>query len=56
VVQLVDIVLLMGLQTPSATSVLPLAFPLGSPGPVRRLAVFAGVGRTSQETAKPGSY
>jgi hypothetical protein len=32
VVQVVDIVLPMELQSPSAPSVLPLALPLGSPG------------------------
>ena len=35
-VQLVDIVL-MGLQSPSAPSVLPLALPLGSPGSVQMI-------------------
>ena len=59
-VQLVDIVLLMGLQSPSAPSVLPLALPLGS-----RLSpmvgceyvhlYWSGAGRTSQRTAIPGS-
>ena len=34
VVQLLDIVLVMGLQSPSTPSVLPLAFPLLSPGSV----------------------
>jgi hypothetical protein len=39
-VQLVDIVVLpMGLQSPSAPSVLLLTLPLGSPGSVRLLAV-----------------
>ena len=38
-VQLVDIVLRVGLQFPSASSVLPLALPLGSPGSVPWLAV-----------------
>ena len=36
---LVDIVLLMGLQSPSAPSVLPLALPLGSLGSAQWLAV-----------------
>jgi hypothetical protein len=39
VVQLVDIVLLVGLQSPSAPSVLPIALPLGFLGSVRWLAV-----------------
>jgi hypothetical protein len=39
VVCLVDIVLLMGLQSPSAPSVLPLALPLGSLGSAQWLAV-----------------
>jgi hypothetical protein len=34
VIQLVDIVLPMGLQSPSAPTVLPLALPLGSPASV----------------------
>ena len=34
-VQVVDIVLLMGLEFPSAPSVFPLALPLGSPGSVQ---------------------
>ena len=38
-VQLVAIVLLTGLQSPSAPSVLPLALPLGLPGSVQWLAV-----------------
>ena len=38
-VQLVDIVLPMGLQSPSAPSVLPLTPPLGSPGSVWWLPV-----------------
>jgi hypothetical protein len=38
-VQIVDIVLPIGLQFPSAPSVLPLALPLGSPGSVTWLAV-----------------
>jgi hypothetical protein len=37
VVQLVDIVLLMGLQFSSAPSVLPLTLPLGSLGSVHGL-------------------
>ena len=43
VVQLVDIVLPIGLQFPSAPSVLPLALPLVSPGSVQWLAVSASV-------------
>ena len=39
VVQFVDIVLLMGLQSTSAPSVLSLALPLGSPGLTQWLAV-----------------
>jgi hypothetical protein len=39
VVQLVDIVLPLGLPSPSALSVLPLTLPLRSPGSVQRLAV-----------------
>ena len=58
-VQLIDtIVLPMGLQSPSAPSVLPLTLPLGSLGSVLWLWVFAsvlGAGRTSQRTAIPGS-
>ena len=38
-VSLVDIVLTVGLQSPSAPSVLPLTLPLRSPGSVVRLAV-----------------
>jgi hypothetical protein len=39
VVRLVDVVLPMGLQSPSAASALPLDLPLGFPGPIRWLAV-----------------
>jgi hypothetical protein len=39
VAQLVDTVLPMLLQSPSAPSVLPLALPLGSSGSVQHLAV-----------------
>ena len=38
-VQLVDIILLMGLHSPSAPSFFPLALPLESPGSVRWLPV-----------------
>jgi hypothetical protein len=58
VVWLVDVVLPMGLQSPSAPSVIPLALPLGSPGSARWLWLavsickyWSGAGRTSQGTA-----
>ena len=43
VVQLVDIVLLIGLQFPSALSVLPLALPLESLGSVRWLVLSISI-------------
>jgi hypothetical protein len=59
VVQLVDIVLLMGLQSPSAPSVLP---PSSSAGVLSLMAgceslhlYWSGAGRTFQQTAIPGS-
>ena len=52
-VLLVDIVVLpMGLQTPSAPSVLPLTPPLGS---LYLHLYWSGFGRVSQGTAIPGS-
>ena len=42
-VRLVDIVLLMRLQSPSAPSVLPLALPLGSLGSLRWLAITISI-------------
>ena len=54
-VQLVDTVLPMGLQSPSPSSVLPLALPLGSPGSVQWLVVhisilyWLGAGRPLRE-------
>jgi hypothetical protein len=52
VVQLVDIVLPLGLQSPSAPSLLPLTLPLGSLGSVGWMAVSIYI-CISQVLAKP---
>ena len=57
-VLLVDIVLPMGLQSPSAPSVLPLALPFGCPGSVQWLAVSICIciGQVLIETLKKQPY
>jgi hypothetical protein len=61
VVQLLDITLPMGLQSPSTPSVLPLGLGLESLGSVQWLAVlylhlyWSGASRTTQKTVIPGS-
>ena len=56
--RIVDIVLPMGLQSPSAPSVLPLALPLGSPGSVRWLTVsiYICIGQVLVEPLREQPY
>jgi hypothetical protein len=62
VVQLIDIVLPMKMQSTSASSVLPLALPLMSPGLSSMVGCeylhlyWSGVGRTSMEQERHRFY
>jgi hypothetical protein len=58
VVQLVDIVLAIGLQSPSAPSVLPLALPLGSPDSVQWLTlnIYIYIGQVLVEPLRKQPY
>jgi hypothetical protein len=56
VVHLVNIVLLIGLQSPLGSSVLPLALPLELPGSVQWLAVSICIGQVLVEPLREQPY